>query len=80
MLVKELTGASCGRPFEHLGWVAGAAGELLLRVWLPDAVAVEVQPFDPALPSVPMTCTDKAGLFEVSFPQQSTPFHYRLVV
>lgn len=80
MLVKELTRASCGRPFEHLGWVAGAAGELLLRVWLPDAVAVEVQPFDTATPSVPMTCTDKAGLFEVSFPQQSTPFHYRLAV
>ena len=43
MLIKELTGARCGQPFEQLGWTAHPEGGLLLRAWLPGARQVEAQ-------------------------------------
>ena len=44
MLIKELTGARCGQPFEHLGLVANPdGGGLVLRAWLPGAHSVDIK-------------------------------------
>ncbi len=80
MLIKELTGARCGQPFEQLGWTAHPEGGLLLRAWLPGARQVEAQTLAGDALIGKLACVDKAGLFEAVFPSQTATPAYTLRV
>ena len=81
MLIKELTGARCGKPFENLGLVVNPDGSgLLLRAWLPGALSVEIKELGSDKVIAAMVCVDKLGLFEASFPRRKKPFSYSLQV
>ena len=71
MLIRELIGARCGQPFEHLGLVENpAATGLMLRTWLPGATAVTVKSLKDGSVLANMTVADPAGLFEAEFPER----------
>jgi len=80
MLIKELTAARCGKPFDHLGLIKNPEGAgLLLRVWLPGAKAVEVRELGSGkVLAASMKCIDKNGLFEQPFTSRKNPFTYTL--
>ena len=79
MLIKELTAARCGKPFEHLGLVKNPEGKgLVLRAWLPGAKSVEVRELGSGKVLASMKCKDKSGLFEQPFASSKKPFSYTL--
>ena len=80
MLIKELTAARCGKPFDHLGLIKNPEGAgLLLRAWLPGAKAVEVRELGSGkVLAASMSCIDKNGLFEQPFSSRKKPFSYTL--
>lgn len=81
MLIKELTGARCGKPFEHLGLVpAEDENGFILRAWLPGARTVEVKALGTQTSLGSMKQIDKLGLFEAHYPQCNVPFAYSLQV
>ena len=81
MLIKELTGARCGQPFEHLGLIQNPQGSgLLLRAWLPGALSVTVSELGKDKVLATLTCVDKLGLFEAQFPRHKKLFSYSLQV
>ena len=81
MLIRELTGALCGQPFEHLGLIADPDGSgLVLRAWLPGAQSVDVKELGSGKVITTMTCADKLGLFEAHFPRRKKHFSYSLQV
>ena len=81
MLIKELTGARCGQPFEHLGLVANPdGGGLVLRAWLPGAHSVDIKELGSDKVIATMTCADKLGLFEAHFLRRKKHFSYSLQV
>ncbi|MGL4207572.1 MAG: 1,4-alpha-glucan branching protein GlgB [Aeromonadaceae bacterium] len=81
MLIKELTAARCGKPFEHLGLVKNPEGKgLVLRAWLPGAKSVEIRALGSGKVLASMKCKDKSGLFEQPFASSKKPFSYSLHV
>lgn len=82
-IIKAIVRGECGDPFAVLGCHVIATTRqagVAIRAFLPTANRVVIVPADPAVPAQAMTRLHPAGLFEVLFAEQTTPFAYRLEV
>ncbi|MEL0629453.1 1,4-alpha-glucan branching protein GlgB [Psychromonas aquatilis] len=78
-LVDKLQEARLAEPFKHLGLIEHEGG-LLLRVWLPEAVAVSFLALDESALSGELKQVYESGLFEIILPKGTQPFIYQLNV
>ena len=75
-LISLLKGAKLDNPFERLGFIANPSGKgVILRVWLPDAMAVELYALGADIALAQFVKVDAAGLFEIELPEK---FAYEL--
>lgn len=77
MLIDELNNACLAKPFETLGLQKAEDGKgLVLRAWLPGALAVTVKNIKGDKVLGQMNNVEEEGLFELAFPDASDLFHY----
>lgn len=77
MLIDELNNACLAKPFETLGLQKTEDGNgLVLRAWLPGALAVTVKNIKGDKVLGQMNNVEEEGLFELAFPKAKDLFHY----
>jgi 1,4-alpha-glucan branching enzyme len=77
MLIDELNNACLAKPFETLGLQKTEDGNgLVLRAWLPGALAVTVKNIKGDKVLGQMNNVEEEGLFELAFPEAKDLFHY----
>ncbi|WP_409439346.1 1,4-alpha-glucan branching protein GlgB [Psychromonas sp. GE-S-Ul-11] len=80
-LLTKLEKANLANPFETLGLIKHIDNPgFLLRVWLPDAKAVEFVAIDGSNNSGQLIKVYDSGLFEINLPNVSERFIYKLIV
>ena len=78
-VVEQFEQAKCSQPFSQLGVIEGE-GELLLRVWRPEATSITITWDNPALKDILLLPISTSGLFEAAIPRDCANHVYRVVV
>ena len=78
-IVEQFEQAKCSQPFSQLGIIEGE-GELLLRVWRPEASSITITWDSPALKDISLLPISTSGLFEAAIPRECANHVYRVVV
>ncbi len=81
MLIDDLNSAKLTKPFEALGLQTDPEGKgYVLRAWLPGAKAVTALALKDGKKIADLNQVAGDGLFEVSLPEVTKPFHYKFKV
>jgi len=82
-VIESLVRGDHGDPFAVLGPHLvrdGGRPALVVRVFRPEAQAIQLIPLAAGIPAQPMRCLHPAGLFEARYPGCDSPFAYRLEI